>query len=125
MPDGMLGSGLSPIIDLLVRFILRFKPLLVLYPPYAHDLASQFGRRTPPPVHTPLTNPRLANSIVLFSVLVVLSHILKHLARRTDITVFLFVVPEMTLAKGLLLLAMQCLALRGNHHLNSLRVDFL
>src|SRR5215471_8847608 len=68
---------------------------------------------------------QLANTVVLLPIVVILSHILKHLARRTDIPVFLLVVTEMTLAKGLLLFAVQCLALRRNHHLNALLVGLL
>src|SRR5262245_14230674 len=125
MPEGMLGPGLAPIVNLLVRFILLFKALLVVFPRQAHDLPSQFGSRPLPPFHNTLTNSRLANTVVLLPIVVILSHILKHLARRTDIPVFLLVVTEMTLAKGLLLFAVQCLALRRNHHLNALLVDLL
>src|SRR3990170_3287866 len=85
-----------------------------------YDLSSQPGCGTQPVVRTTLTNPCRADPVVLL--VVVSSYIVKFFALGTDVTVLFRLVTKMTLAKRLLLLV-QGLSLRGNHHFDPLLID--
>src|SRR5437867_2580201 len=74
-------------------------------------------------MNTTMTKSGRADPIVLPGALWVGELIGELVLLGTKVTIFLFVVAKMALAKRLLLFFVQSLALRGNHHLNPFVID--
>src|SRR5207244_12623281 len=123
MSKGMLGSGLPSGINLFGSLILSFKSLLEIFEHQAHDPPTILIRGAFTIMNTTMTKSWLADPIVLLATLWVGELIGKLVLLGTKVTIFLFVVAKMALAKRLLLFIMRSLALRGNHHLNAFVID--
>ena len=106
----MLGSGLPSGINLFASLILCFKSLLEIFEHQAHDPPTILVRDAFPIMNTTMTKSWLADPIVLLATLWVGELIGKLVLLGTKVTIFLFVVAKMALAKRTLLFFVQSLA---------------
>jgi hypothetical protein len=107
----MLGSGLPSGIDLLGSLILSFKFLLEIFEYQTHDPSAVLVRGALPIMNTTVTKSGRADPIVLLAALWVGELIGELVLLGTKVTIFLFVVAKMALAKRTLLFFVQSLAL--------------